>query len=211
MPFDFTPYEFTLDRTNNPPWHMDQRHIQCLHDLALDLPSCGMVIEIGSHKGASTSAFCEAQKKRPDIALFCVEPMPTPEFWRVPLTTQAGTRWRIKATQVTTLLGIGDLGNNEPSLVLIDGDHGLPACQDLAWALAVKARIIVLHDTRGLYGCPGSQECANHMKWRTAYTTYEDCAQREGEFTHRGMMVCFAPGFLPTSGQAEALREIGAL
>ena len=186
MTFDFEPYRFTIDPAQNPPWHMDERHIRMLFEALKDLADCSLVrpfkaIEIGSHRGASTAAFVEALNAGLIDSLTCIEPHPTPELHKVLARVRQGTaRLLPKLSQACEL---------NADIVFIDGDHDWPALHEVARCLALDVPVIAMHDTRGHYGCGGSALAAAVLREAVNRAYTEDFEMRPGEFTHRGFLV----------------------
>lgn len=183
---DFTPYSFCFDG-RIPPMSMDKRHIEALHDLVMGVPMGGIAVEVGSHKGASTSAFIEAINRGRNFQLHVVEPRPTPELLRViSLCREPGLVVLHKTTSETFRLPHCDLW-------FIDGDHGWPAVADCMNALVSDSTVIALHDTRaylmGIQECFGAYLAAEALQADHSRIWDEDAVTRPGEWTHRGFGV----------------------
>ena len=179
------PYPWTVDTQHVPPYNMDPLHIEKLYQIC-SIVKPKSVIEIGSFKGASTSAFIEALNAGHIESLAIFELHSTPELQKT--IEQAKDQ-----TSVTC--------NWHPyydtpmyaDLVLIDGDHGWPALADLAAALSMGVPTIVLHDSNtvnmGLKDCWGSQLACQILKASSLYECWEDKEKRPGMHTERGMFV----------------------
>jgi len=184
------PYPWTLDTAHTPPYNMDPVHVERLFRIC-ERVQPHSVLEIGSYKGASTSAFIEALNWGHIQKLTIFELYSTPELQRTIAQATDQTKvccnWRPYYEAPVYA-----------DLALIDGDHGWPALADLAAALAQGVPHIVLHDTNavhlGLQECWGSAMAASLLRASYSYTVYEDKVKRPGMFTDRGMMyACLGP------------------
>ncbi len=105
MNFERWKHLFT-DPEHNPPWHMDWRHVRMIHAvLCAEKPSS--VIEIGTHRGASTTAIIEAMEAHAEIRQALLvdydhkiapETLATVAVLFSPNLTCAG-RWRFKESR----------------------------------------------------------------------------------------------------------------
>lgn len=193
------PYPWTLDTKHTPPYNMDVLHIERLFQICARVQPRS-VIEIGSYRGASTSAFIEALNAGHIEKLTIFELHSTPELQQT--IAQAAKpelvscNWRpYYETPVYA------------DLILIDGDHGWPALADLAAALSQGVPHIVLHDSNtvelGLKDCWGSHLACQILKASDCYTIYEDKEKRPGMHTDRGMLyACLGPDHNEAWGEA---------
>lgn len=187
---DHAPYEFTRQPDNAKAWHIDIRHVDVLHVLALALPRGSTICEIGSWKGASASAFIEAMAQREDLRLVIHDIEIQPELYKV-----LNFRGPLVAHRVTVDVKPAYESMDSPAdLVFIDGDHKWPALADLAVCLAMRCKVIVLHDTNGYSPqarkvAHGSCLAARILKRSPGRKYWEDCKRRKGERTHRGLLV----------------------
>jgi predicted O-methyltransferase YrrM len=62
-----------LERAKNISGWMSETELAFLHTVALSIPDYGKVVEIGSWKGRSTVAICEALKQKNHINLYAVD------------------------------------------------------------------------------------------------------------------------------------------
>jgi hypothetical protein len=179
------PYSFAFDNAA-PPMCMDRRHVEMLHELAMQVPAGGVCVEIGSHRGASTSAFVEALNAGKDFTLHIVEIWPTDSLRRVMAMCSKPDRI------IPHYLSSQTFVVKPVDLWFIDGDHRAPAMVDLYNALACEAGVIAMHDTRahvavrGLNGCMGTWLAALALSNHPGRVWHEDCERRPGEWTHRG-------------------------
>lgn len=187
---DHSKYSYTRKFVDGQPWHTDQRHIDILHDLAMGLPPDGHIAEIGSWRGASTSAYVEAMRARPDLTLTCYEIRPTPQLLRV--IDEGGPN--VRARVVVVDRPAPEAMQQGADLVFIDGDHKAAALADLAVCLALDCGVLALHDTHGTGPRSrklawGSILAADILRRAPDRSYWEDCERREGEYTDRGFMV----------------------
>lgn len=186
MPFDFSPYQFTLLQDEKAIWNMDPPHIQVLYELAM-LPGLENVVEIGSFRGASTSAFIQAQKDGACFHLHVVEIRIRPQLRQV-LAAMPGSRWTVYTEPIQ------DITVPAPDLILIDGDHGTPAVVDTLAALCLGGRIVVMHDSQTHVAVTaknhwGAHLAAKLLKGHPGRDWWEDSRHRPGMFTERGLLV----------------------
>ncbi|TVQ98342.1 MAG: class I SAM-dependent methyltransferase [Desulfovibrionales bacterium] len=186
MPFDFSPYQFTLLQDDKFIWNMDPPHIQVLYELAM-LPDLETVVEIGSFRGASTSAFIQAQKDGAEFHLHVVEVKVRPQLRQV-LDAVSDSRWTVYTEPIQNIT------IPAPDLMLIDGDHGAPAVVDTLAALCLGTRIIVMHDSQTHVAVTeknhwGAHLAAKLLKQHPDRDWWEDCRPRPGMLTERGLLV----------------------
>lgn len=167
-----------------PAWHetgtcMDRRHILCLHDV-LVLTGMQRTLEIGTHTGASASAFIAAGI--PD-AHFC-----DPTTYQQALNVIGG-RGTVHARK-----GCDVLADQPPfDMVLVDGAHDLVSvCEELMVLLKKPPAIIMAHDVSstkaGFILCEGAAYLVDALK-EDGWTCIIDDKYREGEMTHRGLLM----------------------
>lgn len=182
---DFEKYAFAFEEDRDPPWAMDREHVAMLHALAMQVPDGGTVVEIGSHRGASTSAFVEALNKGKEFDLWCVELDPRQDLWAVcDLCTKRDDIHVCVADSTDFEIP------KQADLVFIDGDHGVQALVDVYHAIEAEARVIAMHDTRshehGIRGCLGAWLAAKMLSQVPERVWDEDCPVVDGRWTHRG-------------------------
>jgi predicted O-methyltransferase YrrM len=146
--------------------------IDYLKELATDLPSSPIIVNIGAATGVSTVAFLEA---RPDCRLYSVDVLPCEQ--EIQNVRRAG----LKAHHVVRLLGDSKLlGPRFPlqcDLLFIDGDHWNARGDIEAWVETGKVKaggVIALHDWQP-NGCapnnPGS--VTEHVReWREEHPEF---------------------------------------
>ncbi len=205
-------YDFALTpREWDKIWHIDRRHWNALHAMALHCT--GNVVEIGCFRGFSTAAFTEALNAGADFDLHLVDIEVTPQLRRVIALCDKPERIHLHETHSTEFRLL------DASLWMIDGDHRFAACQDVLNALASDAGIICMHDTQahvqGFTDCEGAYVAANALKAfaRRAYIedfgTLDPSKRKHGDWTHRGFLASFAPS-APQECQAACKSAIDA-
>ncbi|SDB53712.1 Methyltransferase domain-containing protein [Desulfonatronum thiosulfatophilum] len=201
MGFDFGPYQFVMEPDEKIHWNMDFPHIQILYGLAM-MPGLLNVVEIGSFRGASTAAFIQSQKDGAGFHLHVVEIKPRWQLIAI-LNEMPKTRWSLYTEPIQHL----DLPT--PDLILIDGDHGAPALIDALAALCLGSGIIVMHDSQTHVTITnknhwGAHQAAKLLKMHKDREWWEDCRQRPGMLTERGLFVSW-PKSMP--GVRECLER----
>jgi len=188
--FDFEKYRFAHD----PSWMpMDEFHIHLLHtaaNLELDTPVGERVaVEIGSYRGASTSALIEAVNQGVLGHLHVVEIKPTETLRRIIGMCDFPDR----VTLHTCPFWETDIGAVD--LVFIDGDHGWPAFADTLRALTWGAKVICMHDSQShpvIKNTWGATLSAGFLKDLKGRSFFEDAKSRSGLKTERGFFVSAA-------------------
>ena len=187
--YDFEKYRFTLDGENA----MDEYHIHLLHAAAM-LPSSGdenIAVEIGSYRGASTSALIEAINKGALTHLHIIEVCPNRALNRVIESCRFPERVTLHTRPSW------ELSVPRADLVFIDGDHKWPAVADTLWALTRGARIICMHDSRSwprLPKCWGAHMGARLLEDVPGRQVFEDAVDRPTMATFRGFFVSATAG-----------------
>jgi hypothetical protein len=193
--FDFEPYRFTA---SGNLYAMDEAHIQLLHLTAQLVPG-GVAMEIGSYRGASTSALVEAVNRGWLSHLHVAEPRLTPELKAVVarcnfpgrVTLHTKPSWELQFAP--------------PDFVFIDGDHEWPAVADTLRALTWGAKVIAMHDSCSFpefKGTWGAKLAADLLKQAPGRVIFEDAVRRKGAHTHRGFLVSAQEGI-----DLEVLRQ----
>jgi hypothetical protein len=167
-----------------PRWHetgacMDRRHILWLYDV-LVLTGVQRTLEIGTHTGASASAFIAA--RIPDAQF--ADPSMTAEALTV--IQGRGTFHQARGCDVM-------LANDTYDLVLVDGNHSMEAvCEEILVLLKKPPAIIVAHDVcstaAGFAHCEGAAYLRETLT-DDGWTCIVDDAKRDGEMTHRGLLM----------------------
>ena len=184
MPITNIPYPYTLDTDpRHPwPWHMDAIHIQQLYRMCERIRP-RTVVEVGSYKGASTSAFVEAMKDGLIQSLICYEIRPTDELSRLLFNDWPTGAIELNSHAYPIIPKYADL-------ILIDGDHEAGAVADTLAALCMGCPHIVMHDsnshTLGL-GCHGVRQAVGLLKAHDGRKWCEDITERPGMHTQRGL------------------------
>lgn len=184
-------WEFTRDN-NNPPWAMDDRHVEMVAAALFHLP-IDSAFEIGLLNGRSTVAFVEAAERRD--AENC-DQFDQLSFYDINFTVAAKqVISRIPncvETQIMTFEACygmeTDFMIKSHDLWMIDGDHDYGAVKnDIAFATECGAKVLVLHDSHHK-DFPGIgkaiEEFRSEHKWGFAHA---DFAERPREQTHRGI------------------------
>jgi len=184
MPIQNIPYPYTLDTDpRHPwPWHMDAIHIQQLYRMCERIRP-RTVVEVGSFKGASTSAFIEAMQDGLIEHLTIHEPVPNGDLASVMLNAMADKRATWESASYYDRPTYADL-------ILIDGDHEAGAVADTLAALCMGCPHIVMHDsnshTLGI-GCHGVRQAVQLLKAHDGRKWCEDITERAGMHTQRGL------------------------
>ena len=179
--FDFAPFDF-LDL--NDPWAIDGSHVDYLFANCAELPIGAKIVEIGSHRGVSTSAFIAAINHRPDLTLHCIDPVITDDLRRVVSKCDHPDNVILHEAQSTQHWEPG------ADLLFIDGCHEWPALYEVARALAEKCPLIIMHDTHSLKQHP---DCYGaFLGWQILQSARDyDCIcdnqDRDSQATWRGM------------------------
>lgn len=178
--FNFTPYQFAWSQD----MAMDQLHIQLLHEASRLSGKNRIGVEIGSFRGASTSALIEALNEGFLSELHIVEPVPQPELLQV--VSMANDPSKIHMHTCNSW----EVGIPMAHFVFIDGDHQGPALQDLLQALDWGADVICLHDSIRTepfaWGSATAVGLLSHMKERNFF---HDNKHRPDARTERGFCV----------------------
>lgn len=179
MTIDFTRYAWLLDHSS---WHMDDVHVQMLHDLVLEHRPA-TVMEIGSYRGRSAVAYFAALDAGADFHLHLVEPRPQPTLLQ--LIEESGHADRVTLHRT----GSWDLGI-PADFVFIDGHHGWPALADALSALTLGAQVIAFHDTcaweHGADTTWGCHLAAKLLRGAVGRQWHEDAEPRAWMKTERG-------------------------
>lgn len=197
MPITNIPYPYTLDtRHDNPPWHMDQVHIQQLYRLCERIRP-KVVVEVGSYMGCSTSAFVEAINDRLVGELHCYEINPTAELHETLKEAEPFGPAYLKTVPYPKSPIYADL-------IFIDADHEHGAVLDTLAALCMGCPHIVMHDHNCInvgLGCGGVDWAVKLLKAAPNMHWHEDAAKRAGMWTHRGLFYAHhsvvASGWMP--------------
>lgn len=181
-------YDFALTpREWDKIWHIDRRHWNALHAMALHCT--GNVVEIGCFRGFSTAAFTEALNVGANFDLHLVDIHVTPQLRRVIALCDKPQRIHVYETHST------EFRLPSADLWMIDADHNFAACQDVLNAIASNAEIIAMHDTNahpeGFTECEGAYVAANALKGWQSRRYIEDKENRPREWTHRGFLASF--------------------
>jgi len=179
--FDFSTFGFTLDTSG---WSMDLFHIDMVYRAAC---ACGGVaMEIGSYRGASTSALITAVNNGKLEHLHIVETNPTESLRRA----IAMCRFPEKVTLWTK--PSWEVEVDALDFVLVDGDHRFAAFADAMHAIRRGAKVIVMHDSAAhqngypnLWGAWSASVCLAAVP---GYHAFEDAERREGLQTERGLL-----------------------
>lgn len=143
------------------------------------------IVEIGTYRGASTSAIVEAMEAHQSIerATLVDYAFQMPAW----VTQSVARKISMYAGDSRGIRGIA------ADCWIIDGGHGAEAWDDLESAKKGQARIVFVHDTRtnqmGVAGHNGASEIADNL--RNSHFCLEDDAKRDCELTHRGLLAAF--------------------
>jgi predicted O-methyltransferase YrrM len=174
---------------SNRDMAMDERHVYLLHSILLGWPFKN-ALELGSFRGASSTAFIEAINGGSEmIATFC-DAAPTESLWSVVRNCEQPGRVRVTADLSWHVLESPETFD----FVLVDANHDLESVtQELERLLVRKPLCVMAHDTNATRMGYPKAEGAHHLK-RTFqqhddYYCIEDAARREGEQTERGLFL----------------------
>ena len=201
---DHAKYAYTRQPPCKPWWYMDDRHIDVLHEISLRLPANSHIIEVGSHSGASTTAYIEAMHVRPDLTLDIYE-IDVIEPLRK-LLGGSGLQDRIALHERPLW---EDPPTVDPALYVLDDDHKWSTLANLSLGLRRNPRVIVMHDVsskrlgqrRGCWGSVAAfQLLINHAP---SFSIWLDEKKRPHEQTDRGFAVLWQPAGSELAGLPE--------
>lgn len=177
-------WEFYKDpaHASGPMW-MDDLHVEAIYRLCLEC-RFRSVLEVGCFDGFSTSALVQAQNEHCLGSIHCLDREIRPRLLLV----------RAKASGFFSVLP-GDSRVALPliprcNLLVLDSDHTLPHTQTEWAAISKKGwQTIIAHDV-GVTEThsPGPQWLRSHLQ-QTGWNMVVDEKQREGQHTHRGLML----------------------
>ncbi len=189
-----------------PAWSVDRRHIYWLYDILASGP-IKTALEIGCLHGATSTAFVEAiNAGRLEHATFCDIDI------RQELRQTVAKCIHPERTRVVECDSVVLLDEGRPyDLVLLDGDHRLPAVTaEVERLVKMRPLCIVAHDTSAIVGRYTRCEGPAYLKQRLqtlGWLCLEDALPRAGEMTHRGLFVATAdPEFYEVIRAAMAVR-----
>lgn len=170
--------------TGETDWAMDDRHIYKLHDAAIS-PWQGsrVAVEIGSHKGRSTTALIEALNSGRLDHLHIVEPNVGQQLLTVLDAIVDKTKLTVHRSPAC------DTNILRADFVFIDGRHDWWAVSDALRALVWGAKVICLHDITAYprhRGCWGAHHAAQALKIAKNRVWTQDSEDRPGEHTWVG-------------------------
>ena len=184
-----------LDSEVGSDWAMDRIHTHWILAVlrAIRPPS---VVEIGCHRGVSTTALVQALRENcvKELQLIDVNIQPT-----VRKMSMAGiTMHEARSEDVLPTIKSRD------SLFVVDGDHSLQCVrEELPLVLATSPLAIVAHDitaeASGYHQCDGARwlwEQLQSLGWHCVV----DCRRRENAKTHRGLLIA-----TPIQGYAKSI------
>lgn len=185
-------YSFTGPYQNcyhEPLNSMDQRHVGIVHGVLMT-KKFHNALELGSWRGASSTAFIEAiNAHRLDQVTFC------------DLTIQDSLLDVISAcdypgrVRVTTEYSWDVLESGEDyDFVLVDASHDIESVgKELVRLVIRKPLVVMAHDTSataaGYESCEGAQLLKEVFQNMAGYRCLEDSAIRPGERTERGLFL----------------------
>lgn len=186
-PYTFDgPYAQAL---SDPRMAMDRRHIYMLHAVLLAYPFRN-VLELGSYRGASSTAFIEAINVRPEMQVTFCDVNPTDSLWEV-----TGNCLRPDQVRVTKDPSWNVLESAEDyDFVLVDANHDLASVTAELHRLVVRRPLCVMaHDTNataaGYPHAEGAQLLKRTFRTLDGYWSIEDAIDRPGEETSRGLFL----------------------
>jgi predicted O-methyltransferase YrrM len=163
---------------------MDPRHARFLYDAAMT-GRFKNILEVGCHKGSSTSALVQALIDRGgDFRLSLCDIRVTQELREV--VSRSERLIRVFETRSTEVIAHGF------DLVIIDGDHRLDnVAAEFFRCVHAGTKTIIAHDTNAgnIADCEGPAVLAEIVRNCRLFEWLEDKVRRDGEFTERGLMV----------------------
>lgn len=169
---------------------MDKRHIHMMHAVLMSHPFT-RALELGSWKGASTSAFFEAIRRGHKMWFDFCDTMLQPELlacWQQLHPRQAAPFWDYS----WSVLSLAKADRYD--FIFVDANHDLASVQkELAELVRLRPLCLMAHDTNATAaGFPHAEGAA--LLKRTfidlpGYLCVEDAAKRPGEQTERGLFL----------------------
>lgn len=173
----------------DPRTAMDRRHIFLMHEVLMSHPF-KEALELGSYLGASSTAFIEAINKGHGMRTTFCDVSPTDSLWDVVGNCAKQNQYRVTNAPSWALLDTRE----EFDFVLVDANHDLDSVSiEVKKLLARKPMCIMAHDTNataaGYKLCEGAAMLAETFRALPEYHCIEDCAERPGEQTDRGLFL----------------------
>jgi hypothetical protein len=181
--YDFEKYNYTFEPKT---MCMDLRHIYMVYNILIN-NDFKNVLEIGSFRGASTTAFLEAMIIKPNLNVSICDIDITPHLQTLINSCQTKDRLKILNTHSKNVI------NSGYDLICVDGDHTYNNVKEEV-DLLLKNNIgtILAHDTNaqiaGYALCEGSHYLGITLKQQ--YLWCEDVKDRPNELTKRGFFAC---------------------
>lgn len=182
---DFSKYG--VQEWADDPMSMDRRHVAWLRECLRKLRPT-MYVEIGACYGVSTVAGIEAVKAGDVQRFHVIDVVLKPSVLAMAADVPGVTLHEGTSVDVLPRLPVV-----RPLTVLIDGDHTLQGVQpELEQVLRLRPHTIVAHDVTaeaaGYGRCDGAAWLWHELQRRGWYCQV-DARKRNGEATHRGMLV----------------------
>lgn len=182
---DFAAYG--VQRLADDPMSMDRRHVEWLRECLRRLRPT-MYVEIGACYGVSTTAGIEAVKAGNVQRFHVIDVALQPS-----VVAMADNVAGVTLHEGTSVDVLPRLAVVRPLAVLIDGDHTLKGVQpELEEVLRLRPHTIFAHDVTaeaaGYGQCDGAAWLWTELQRRGWHCTV-DARKRNGEATHRGMLV----------------------
>ncbi len=169
-------------------WRIDERHARMLYESVLLLPKNSKILEIGSHKGAST-LYLEAATRKINGELHVCDINITPEVRKL-----FGNKSHVKLHQSPACEFLNKF--NDFDFIFIDSDHSEPEGYNqihtiLNWKRL--PRIICCHDLNASnrVDCYGSVWQGMILQYHPSYYCLVDTIYRNNERTDRGLIMAF--------------------
>jgi hypothetical protein len=165
-----------------PMW-MDGRHVEAVYQIASALGP-QEVIELGCFDGFASSAIVQAKLETRVGLLTCVDREIRDAL--IKTVRQARDGWILWQGDSADALGVLDT----PDMVILDTDHDLATTQREWDALdGWKDFVLIAHDVGSAGKQPGPIWLLNELINDPDWYVLVDELPREGEATHRGLMV----------------------
>jgi len=168
----------------------DARHVLLQYHLAMS--GCvRRVLEVGCHRGYSSSAYVQAMRDGAALELTCCDLHITPELREL----AAAAPRPVLLLECSSVVAIDD----SYGLVVLDGDHTIEmVSRELGMCLYHRTPTIILHDyaAADAPNCEGPVWAGLTLQCHPEYQCVGDLRARPGEHTNRGLLVATRSGAL---------------
>jgi hypothetical protein len=173
-----------LEHEVGSEWAIDRVHAEWMVAVLRAMEPYG-VIEIGCHKGVSTTAIMQAHSEGAVEEVHLIDVLVQPTVRR--LARPGVVIHECKSVDALPSINIHDVA------VVIDGDHRLSCVrEELPLVLAMHPSVIMAHDVSaeaaGYGDCDGSRWLWEELQ-RQGWHCAVDCRRRANSRTHRGFLI----------------------